>query len=153
RWSPIWKLPVAFHTVVCVALAMCTPLTYRSRSPVEWVYVAVSRVHAPRVTLPGAAAAVSYVVVLVLAADSPKRHELSLASAQSLKPAAWVPSWDSTVPPVAFGFTRAEMVKSALVASAEPAVDSAPLPPPPGVMLKATSGLWTSPVCQATSPV
>src|SRR5579859_3217628 len=104
-------------------------------------------------TVPGPAVAVSNVAVVESLVDSPNRHEPSLGSAHSLNPAVWVPSWDSTVPPVAVAFTHAETVTSVLVAIAGPDVDSAPLPPPPGVELRTTSGLYRSPVCHAASPV
>src|SRR2546423_1260333 len=82
-----------------------------------------------------------------------KRHELSLVSAQSLNPEVWTPSWDSTTPPDGDGSTQTDTVKSALVVNAGPAVDSAPVPPPPGALLRMTSGSYRSPECQSASPL
>src|SRR5690242_20252759 len=80
--------------------------------------------------------------------DMAKRQDRSEGSAQTLKPAVLVPSWDITTPPVLVGLTRADTVKSALVASAGPVVARAAVVP-----LRATSGLNVSPVFHAAAPV
>ena len=95
----------------------------------------------------------SYVGAVTSAVGMAKRHELSLVSAQRLNPEVWTPSWDSTTPPDGDGSTQTDTVKSAFVLNAGPAVDSAPVPPPPGALLRMTSGSYRSPECQSASPL